>query len=210
MKSSDTAKRILDAATTLFLRHGYGRTNLEQVASLAGVTKPTVYSHFRSKRGLLQAMTRSLSDQRVAEFETELRPEGNPRQELTRFAERFLSGVMSDEARAWQRLAFAESGRHPEVGQAFFEAGPSRVYASLTAYLKEEKRAGRLNLSNPERAAEQFLGLLLGLDLLRSLVGQPKPTEAHRKRRCRETVNMFLAAYESGTHPVDHRAEPAR
>lgn len=195
MPESDTHTRILVAASELFLSQGYGNTNLEQVASKAGVTKPTVYSHFGSKQGLLDAMTQRHTDTRVNEFKSNLQSGGHPKAELTKFAEAFLSRVLSDEARAWQRLGTAESGRYPEVGAAFYNAGPRRVFEFLTQYLRGENRAGRLRISDPELAAEQFLGMLLGMDLLRSLVGQPLPRAEKRKKRCQETVAVFLAAY---------------
>lgn len=195
MPDSDTSERILTAATQLFLSQGYGSTNLDQVAKRAGVTKPTVYSHFGSKHGLLCAMTQRHTDTRVLEFKSNLVSAGDPQAELTRFAEAFLKRVLSDEARAWQRLGTAESDRYPEVGEAFYNAGPRRVFEFITEYLQGEKRAGRLSFPNAERAAEQFLGMLLGIDLLRSLVGQPLPSAAWRKKRCRETVAVFLSAY---------------
>ena len=195
MPQRETRQRILDAATTLFLQQGYGSTNLEQVAAKADVTKPTVYSHFGSKQGLLDAMTERHTETRLEEFKAELSAGGSPEETLVRFADAFLARVLSDEARAWQRLAASESGRYPEVGEAFYNAGPRRVFGFLTRYLRSEHQAGRLLIPNVDRAAEHFLGMLLGLDLLRSLVGQSIPSQATRRRRCRETVKVFLAAY---------------
>ncbi len=197
MADSDTRSRILDAATHLFLQQGYGGTSLEQVAAQAGVTKPTVYSHFGSKQGLLRAMTHRQTQKRLEEFVANLQSGGDPRAELTRFAKVFLSRVLTEEARSWQRLATAESDRYPEVGEAFFESGPRRVFQHLTKYLRQEKTSGRLSIQHPERAAEQFLGMLLGIDLMRSLVGQPLPAKSQLDRRCKETVDLFLRVYEA-------------
>ncbi len=41
-----TRERILDAALHIFLEVGFDRANLDKVAAKAGVTKPTIYSHF--------------------------------------------------------------------------------------------------------------------------------------------------------------------
>jgi len=195
MPQSDTRGRILDAATDLFLRQGYSNTSLDQVAQTAGVTKPTVYSHFGSKQGVLQAMTERHATRRVIEFQSELQHGGDPESELNRFAEAFLSRVISEEARAWHRLATAEAQHYPEVGEAFFEAGPQQVFDCLSDYLASEKRAGRLRIAHPRRAAERFLGMLLGLDLLRSLIGKPLPSRSSLRRRCRESVSQFLDAH---------------
>lgn len=194
-KTHQTVQRILAAATKLFLEEGYANTNLQEVASEAGVTKPTVYSHFRSKEGLLRAVTQSNAAKRVEELSEVLRPSGDPRDDLIRFGDLLLSKVLSTEARLWDRLAAAESLTHPEVGAAFFESGPALVLQRLVDYFRQQKRDGRLAMTSPERAADQLIGMLLCLDLLRSQIGQPTLGAAQRKRRCREAVDVFLSAY---------------
>jgi AcrR family transcriptional regulator len=49
-----TKRRIVAAATELFVTHGYGATLLDQVAERAGVAVQTVYFHFGNKRTLLK------------------------------------------------------------------------------------------------------------------------------------------------------------
>ena len=41
--------RILSAARTLFLNHGYGDTSMDAIARRAAVSKATLYSHFDGK-----------------------------------------------------------------------------------------------------------------------------------------------------------------
>lgn len=43
---------ILDAALTLFARHGYANTSVRQIADAVGVTNPALYAHFDSKRAI--------------------------------------------------------------------------------------------------------------------------------------------------------------
>jgi AcrR family transcriptional regulator len=50
-----TRQRILAAAYELFYRHGFVRVALDEIADKAGVTKRTLYYHFRSKDDLLAA-----------------------------------------------------------------------------------------------------------------------------------------------------------
>ena len=51
----DTRERILDAAETLFIEHGYAATSLRAIASSAGVNLAATNYHFGSKSGLLAA-----------------------------------------------------------------------------------------------------------------------------------------------------------
>jgi AcrR family transcriptional regulator len=54
--SERTRARVVDAATRLFLEHGYVATTIEAIAAEAGVAVPTVYYLFRTKPRLLAAV----------------------------------------------------------------------------------------------------------------------------------------------------------
>ena len=49
---------VLDAACDLFLEHGYRATTIAAIASAAGVGVATVFRYFRSKEGVLAALSR--------------------------------------------------------------------------------------------------------------------------------------------------------
>jgi AcrR family transcriptional regulator len=52
----DLADRILDAAQRLVFRTGARRLSLSEVATLSGVSRPTVYRYFVSKEELIDAL----------------------------------------------------------------------------------------------------------------------------------------------------------
>jgi TetR/AcrR family transcriptional regulator, mexJK operon transcriptional repressor len=51
--------RLLDFATKLFMERGFECTSIDVVAEAAGVSKPTVYAHYRDKRDLFAAVLRA-------------------------------------------------------------------------------------------------------------------------------------------------------
>ncbi|MBF8192881.1 helix-turn-helix transcriptional regulator [Nonomuraea sp. K274] len=55
-KARETRRRILEAAGELFVRDGYGTTNLQDVADKAGVAVQTIYFVFGNKRSLLKEL----------------------------------------------------------------------------------------------------------------------------------------------------------
>jgi AcrR family transcriptional regulator len=59
-------RQLLDVALERFAAKGFHATSMEEIAEAAGVTKPVLYQHFRSKRGLylelLDDMGSSLMD----------------------------------------------------------------------------------------------------------------------------------------------------
>ena len=52
--------RILDAAMTVFRRHGFRRSSIEQAAEAAGLTRQALYHHFKSKEALFRALIERL------------------------------------------------------------------------------------------------------------------------------------------------------
>lgn len=197
--SDSTSARILAAAKRLFLVSGYRQTSLEDVGTEAGVTKPTVYSHFGSKEGLLLAMVRSLATENATVLSQSLDPSGDTANDLRVFGELFLRRLLSEQAVNWRRLAMTQSAERPEVGQAVFESGPARVLQSLTHFIDQEAQSGRLHCSDPETAAEQFMGLLLGLTPIREMTAQPMPDKSMQQRRVQAAVTTFMAAFGSGS-----------
>src|SRR6266513_871921 len=45
-------RQLLDVALEVFAERGYHPTSMNDLADAAGVTKPVLYQHFRSKRAL--------------------------------------------------------------------------------------------------------------------------------------------------------------
>ena len=50
------AETILDAAERLFVRHGYRKSSMDDVAREAGIAKGTVYLHYAGKEALFRAL----------------------------------------------------------------------------------------------------------------------------------------------------------
>jgi len=61
MESDSTSERIAEAAMERFIRHGVRKTNLEEVAFDAGVTRVTVYRYFGDKKGLVRAICQRIA-----------------------------------------------------------------------------------------------------------------------------------------------------
>lgn len=55
-RAVETRAGLVEAATTLFVSQGWAKTGMREVAQLAGVAVETLYSHFASKRALLDAV----------------------------------------------------------------------------------------------------------------------------------------------------------
>jgi AcrR family transcriptional regulator len=59
-------ERILEEAVKLFYERGFNATTLDDIAAKLGVTKPFIYTHFRSKVELLEAICRPTIEMSLA------------------------------------------------------------------------------------------------------------------------------------------------
>ena len=56
IKPMDNYHQILDSALNLFSLRGFDAVGVQEVVEAVGLTKPTLYHYFNSKRGLLDAL----------------------------------------------------------------------------------------------------------------------------------------------------------
>jgi len=70
--------RLLDAASRVFTRHGYETASMDEIASEAGVGKPTLYRYFDGKAALFVAVFLHTLDRLEIRLEEVLRREAGP------------------------------------------------------------------------------------------------------------------------------------
>ena len=187
---------ILDVASDVFLEEGYANASMSTIAARVGGSKGTLYNYFKNKEQLFAAyVVRHCAWQRDAMFEisSEL---GDIREALIKVGRSYLSIVLSDFSMANFRVIVAEAQRTPEIGLAFYEAGPKSGAQLLGASLQRAIDAGQLKLDDPVHAAQQFVGLCQNRMLKARLCNaMAAPTPEEIDREVLPAVNMFLAAY---------------
>jgi TetR/AcrR family transcriptional repressor of mexJK operon len=181
--------RVLRAATSAFLAHGY-RSSVERIARRAGVAKQTVYHHFPSKDELFKEVARELSKHILIELEAQPR---ELRAGLLRFACAYRKRVLGAQGLAMFRTVVPEVPRFPALARAMYAGGAGALVERLAAYLETGMDAGELRRDDPELAAELFLGMLVGHDRLKRLFAVN--CEENEERRAGRIVDCFLRAY---------------
>lgn len=186
-------ERILDAATSLFLAHGYGATSIEQVARHARISKRTFYHRFDDKAALFGAVVHRIVDS--------LRPAGGtPSLEgadlpaiLRRIAELILQAALSPQGVALHRLIVGESARFPRLAAVVNKNGASEEAVELIGGLLErEARAKRIALSDPAFAARQFLHMVIAVPQRRAMGLGPPMSAPELRDWPRDVVKLFL------------------
>ncbi|MCZ6507891.1 MAG: TetR/AcrR family transcriptional regulator, partial [Acidobacteria bacterium] len=64
MSRQATRERLVQAAADLFYEGGIHQTGVNQVIERAGLSKPTLYQHFRSKNDLVLAVLKRWAERR--------------------------------------------------------------------------------------------------------------------------------------------------
>ncbi|PKM15181.1 MAG: TetR family transcriptional regulator [Gammaproteobacteria bacterium HGW-Gammaproteobacteria-2] len=209
-RPKDLAKRkaILEAAKSLFPRYGYDRISMDAIAAEAGVSKLTVYSHFKDKNTLFAAAVKARCEEQLPSRAFAMPTASVPiAAVLTTIAERFHALACSPDAMEMYRTMAARAPASDNLAQIFFDAGPKRTIDALEQLLRKAHRAGKLNVPEPRTSAEHFFVLVKGLAHMCALIGcaalpQGEATAAH----IRSVVDLFVRAHE----PVETPQPPVR
>ncbi len=188
-------ERVLDAATQCFLELGFERTSTAEIARRARVSKRELYTCFKDKRDLLSAMIRKLQ----GEMQTNLRKLWTSTEEPEKVlpeAAKILHGfIVSEHFGKLLRIVAAASYHDAEVARQFYELGPNSGRKTTASYLKSQMKQGRLKQADPILAADDFLDLVVGAQLMTAvMLGQTKG-EPQRRNRVKHAVEMFLETY---------------
>ena len=155
-----TQQLILDAAFAEFAHNGFQKTSLKDIAALAGVSRPTVYSFFKNKDQILRSVAVNIHE--------------NGLREACAFLQDPFSADVTD---AISEALYARHGRFLSLvietkGGAEMEDEHGRLCGDvvvstqktfndqLARYINMAEAAKRICLSNQDLSAEQVVTLL--------------------------------------------------
>lgn len=194
--SEQRRRAIVTAARAAFLRHGYGNTSMSAIAAKLGGSKTTLWTYFRNKRELYDAVVDDLVERYGEALRLPLPPEADPREVLQAFALSLITTVTRPQIVAMHRMVTGEAGRFPELGTAMVERGMKRGQARLAGWIAAQMERGTLRRDDPLLAAVQFGGLCQCGAFQQFLLGaRPRPTPAEIAAEASVATATFLRAY---------------
>ena len=183
---------LLDSALDLFLDKGFEQATIEAIAASVGMTKRTVYSRYATKAALFKAaVQRSIERQIVPPATLAALDTGDFAQAITALARLRVAQVMTPAGLKQQRIINTESYRFPEIFTMAYELSTRPVVEFLANLLRRETVAGRLAISDPERAANVFLSMVVS-GPIRILVSGHRLTPAEITERLEFAIQLFL------------------
>jgi AcrR family transcriptional regulator len=148
---------ILAAAADLFRARGYRATTLDDLARRLGMSKATLYGHFRSKEDLLAAIfhrTMTLVESGLAEIRRSGAP---PAEQLRRVLRHQVRTVVAHQA--FLTVFFAEeTSLPPRLGRAVARR-KVRYDRSVQAIVEAGMRSGAFGPSRPRLLVWALLGM---------------------------------------------------
>jgi len=189
----------LDAAFAVFAREGYAQACVREIATEAGVAKPTVYSHLSDKATLFREAMTAAADREMTEnlavLEQLVGAGGNLLATLAEVGHQLLRQHCGDRAVGLRRLLHAEIHRCPELLEIVRGHGANRLAEALADRLARFALAGQLRRVCVAKAAEQFLALLTGPIESRSQLGTREVPEAELRAAAVAATRTFLLAF---------------
>lgn len=189
--SDSKSRKILDGARTIFLRDGFDGASMNDIAREAGVSKGTLYVYFPSKEALFEAYVRD-DRRRQAEQMIPYASAASLHEALLTIGTAFMRQMLAPSHVAHVRTAMAAASKFPEIGNAFYEAGPDYGQRRLAAFL-----AGRSDFAatDPNLAAIDFISLVQGTLLRRALFRSEQVDDGEIEDTVRRGVDSFLRLY---------------
>jgi AcrR family transcriptional regulator len=196
--AGDVDKRIMDAATRVFLARGFEGASIDEIAKAAGASKPTIYSRYSGKEALFAAVVESEINRVYLNADVEFDSRG-VRERLERFVLTMLTTALEQGVIALLRIIIAEAARFPTLARAAGESARQQGAIVIARILQEAAETGELPALRETRPlsllqlAESYLDLAFLPLEMRALIGEDiRILEAQSAQHVSLATRFFL------------------
>jgi AcrR family transcriptional regulator len=195
---------LINAATRVFLREGYGLASIDKVAAEAGVSTRTIYERFKNKADLLGAVISRLVERMSTVIATADLDRLEPKAALTLIAETVTDRVRDPDSAALFRILATEAHRFPELAAKMRDSDKRCIDHAVANYFRGQISRGSLKLADPQVAATLFLQMICS-ELHESILFDTE--DALAKLDCKSHSNHVIDIFLQGAAP---RADTAK
>jgi AcrR family transcriptional regulator len=151
-------ERILQEAVTLFYERGFSGTTLDDIAAELGVTKPFIYTHFRSKTDLLAAICKPTIEMSLAAIANAAKLPGTATQRLRHGVVDFTKVVLQRQANI--AIYFREEKSLAPDALAEIDALRKKFDRVLSKLLQDGVNSGEFAIKDVKLAALAIGGMI--------------------------------------------------
>jgi AcrR family transcriptional regulator len=162
-EAEQTRQDLLDAALSVFSQKGYAATRLEDVASVAGVTRGAIYHHFGSKEDLFSALIEEANKVGNSAIDRAVNEGGTFTEIISRILV-YTFTLLEEDQRFSEVMALQLTTPNVDLlSQKRYDEARDLV-ASISGFFRVIIEQGELRPGlDPEVAARAFLGYQYGL-----------------------------------------------
>lgn len=195
-KTKDRRAAIVDIAAQLFAEEGYAAASMSMIAARVGGSKATLYNYFKSKEAIFAAHIQTQCARvQEAMFDVD-EDRADIAANLRLIGAHFVELILNDTQVANFRNLIAEAQRSPEVGRAFYEAGPLEGEGRLARHLIAAVARGELAPLDAAVASRQFLALCRSRFWMERLLGLRPALIPEEAAACAaEATEAFMRMY---------------
>jgi TetR/AcrR family transcriptional repressor of mexJK operon len=197
--------KVMQVATSLFVRDGYAATSLVDIAKGAGVATRTVYQHFGDKEAIFRHVMFARETAAVY-APPAIHAEDSLFEIMVRAANYIIDVSLRPTTVDLMRLTIAESKRFPELTKKLTDATYSRFRANVKAIFDELVQRGLVSDPDPALSAAMFVDLILGTTTLLVYAGWQSPPP--RYSQLNQKIELFLQGRFGSK--VTQKAPPSR
>lgn len=155
---------ILTAATTLFLKQGFARTTMDQVAAASGAGKSSLYARYASKQALFGAVVQHSIEMMFGNLT--VLPHGcDPTARLRHTGLELLRNLLHPRCIALMRMTAAETANFPELAAMAYQVSLEGAVRCLSDTLSS------CGVVSSDAQAKRFVELVLQPAAFKALYG---------------------------------------
>jgi len=166
-----TRTKIQTAAMQLFVRQGYGSTNVQHIADQAGISTGLLYRHYKTKDQLFEELVQFAMaglETLIVKFQTS----DEPAEELARFANEVYLDLSSGDDLGHLLLLMTQSFFSTETDG--WKAALKQIHTDLLQATAEliiqGQRQGKLREGNAFEMAQYFFSSIQGLAMMKMML----------------------------------------
>lgn len=158
-QKTNNRELILDCALDLFYRKGYEGVGVQEIATAAGITKPTLYYYFKSKYGLLECLLNEKVEPMLHNLEAMAELPGDISHKLFKVAENYFSNIITDKKMFFFMLGLQYSSKESDGHKAIMPYATKMMKIFTDIFDKASSFLGNMN-GRQEQFAIGFMGIL--------------------------------------------------
>ena len=188
-RASAKKNTVLDTAADVFAQYSFKRTTMNDIAQVAGISRPALYLMFDNKEHLFKELAAYRLNLALKAAKAVLEGDGS-------VTSRFLDAIMVFEKTYTEPVANSPHGAelidvNMSLAADVMTKGYAKLIAALAKVLRDADKSGEVSFQNTPMTHKAFVELLLA-----SIGGIKKKagTKAEYRKQTQQVAKVFLSA----------------